>query len=505
VIDLGDTGTDADDLCTTTTYNPNENAWLVDFPSRVETVSLRCGQTPQFPEDAVSDTLTYYVGQHDALPPTTSNPTEVRVAAERPAAGPVYVVAAKSTHDVRGRIRTATDALGNTTTTQYTPAVAGPVTQTVTTTPGPIDGAAGFATTTTFDAWFGRPTKIVDPNNRTTELAYDALGRSIEVWLPNHPRQTYADGTYEFSYLVRNNGPNAVTTKTLAPKGNYVTTKELYDGLLRPRQKQSPAPGGGRLLSDTRYDSHGRAVKATQPYYNSGALDDALWLPTDNVVPGMTIAEFDGAGRPTAQAYLGFGNEKWRTSAEFGGDRVTVTPPRGGTTTTTVNDARGRTVELHQHGPAGADLTRYEYTPAGELAKVTDPGDNIWTYTHDLRGRKTEETDPDRGQATFTYDDADQLVSTTDARGVTLFYEYDNLGRKTVLHKDSVTGDRPRTGPTTPCQTARACPPRRPATRAAPPTRPACSSTRRCTSRPRSRWRSRARRGQSWPASTPRP
>lgn len=441
--DLGDISTDADDLCTTTTYRPNNGSWLIAFPSRVETVSLRCGQTPQFPADAVSDTLTYYDGQTSDLPPTTGNATEVHVAADRPAAAPVYVLTAKATFDQRGRVRTTTDALGNVSTTDYSPAVAGPVTQAVTTTPGPTAGVAGFATTTTFDPLRGKPKKVNDPNDSLTEFAYDAFGRSAEVWLPNRPRTTYADGNFKFSYLVRNNAPTVVTTKRLGPSGtSYVTTNQLLDGMLRLRQKQAPAPGGGRLLTNTRYDSHGRAVGTTRPYYNSGAVDTDLWLPTDNVVPGMTVVEYDGAGRPKKEAFLGNGVEEWHTAIAYGGDRVTVTPPEGGTTTTSITDARGRMVEFRQHGPNGDDITAYEHTPTGELAQVTDPGGNVWTYTYDLRGRKVTETDPDRGQTTHTYDDADHLVSTTDARGAKLFYDYDNLGRKTVLRKDSMTGDR---------------------------------------------------------------
>ncbi|WP_166664400.1 RHS repeat-associated core domain-containing protein [Actinophytocola oryzae] len=442
--DLGDTDTDADDLCTTTTYRPNENAWLIDFPSRVETVSLRCGQAPSFPDDAVSDVLIAYDGQDPNAPPTTGNATAIRTAKERPATDPVYVVSGASTYDARGRTTATTDPLGNTATTAYTPAVAGPVTQIVTTTPGPTAGVAGFATTTTLGALRGQPTKVADANTRTTELAYDALGRSVEVWLPNRPRATFptGNGSYKFSYLIRNNGPNAVTTAKLTPNDNYVSSTELYDGLLRPRQTQTPAPGGGRLLSDTRYDSHGRAVMTTQPYYNNAAVDTELWLPTDNVVPGMTVVEYDGADRPTVQAYLGNGAERWRTTTEYGGDRVTTTPPAGGTRTTVITDARGRTSELRQHGPDGDDVTIYEHTPVGELATVIDPGGNAWTYTYDLRGRKIEEIDPDRGRSTFTYDDAGQLRSTTDANGATLAYEYDNLGRKTVLHRDSVTGLR---------------------------------------------------------------
>jgi RHS repeat-associated protein len=48
--------------------------------------------------------------------------------------------------------------------------------------------------------------------------------------------------------------------------------------------------------------------------------------------------------------------------------------------------------------------------------------------------------DPDKGSSSSVYDDAGQLTSTTDARGVTLAYKYDSLGRKLEQRKDSLGG-----------------------------------------------------------------
>ncbi|MFE9747142.1 RHS repeat-associated core domain-containing protein [Saccharothrix saharensis] len=438
----GDVSTDADDLCTTTTYAPNEENWLIDFPARVESVSIRCGLAPVFPDDAISDIRTSYDRAAAFVKPSKGDITRMEVAVERPATGTRYVVQGTTEYDRHGRITKSTNAAGHSSTTAYTPAVGGPVTQVVSTTPGTAAVPAGLATTTTYQPSRGLPTSIVDPNNRRTELTYDALGRTTEVWLPNRPKTANPDGNLEYGYHISATGPSVVTTTALGPNGNYTTTHELYDGLLRKRQVQAPAPGGGRLLSDSRYDSHGRLVKTTRPYFNDAPVDKNLWLPTDNAVPAMTVIEHDTAGRPVAEVFLGNGTEKWRTTKTYGGDRQTITPPAGGTTTTTISNARGQVVELRQHGPTGYDAGKYTYTPAGDLASVTDAGGNTWSYTYDLRGRRTSETDPDRGRSTTTYDDLGQVRSTTDARGVTLVYDYDALGRRTSLHQDSATGPR---------------------------------------------------------------
>lgn len=442
VSELGDESTPDDDLCTTTTYNPNTTAWLINFPTRVETVSRACGETPVFPADAVADTRTFYDGQTSTAPPTEGNATTAQTASSRPAAGPVYVITGTAEYDAHGRTTAVTDALGNTTTTDFTPAVGGPTTQVVTTSPGTENVPEGLVTTTTFDPRRGVPTAVVDPNEFRTDLAYDALGRTSQVWLASRPKSVYATGSYRFTYDIRQNAPNAVTTTAVNHIGGFVTTTDLYDGLLRKRQSQTPAVGGGRLLTDIRYDSHGRPTRVTQPYYNSSTVGTQLWLPLDNSVPGAHVTSFDGAGRVVSTAFHGFGQQRWETTTSYGGDRITLTPPPGGTATTTITDARGRTTEQRQHNPTGHDTTTYTYTPAGQVATVTDPGENTWTYGYDLRGRKITENDPDRGESTYTYDNADQLTSSTDARGITLAYSYDDLGRKTAVHRNTPTGTR---------------------------------------------------------------
>lgn len=436
VNDLGDMGTPADDRCNTTTYVPNTTNWLLSYPSGTETVSVHCGQPPRYPDDVIGAARTSYDGQAPGLAPTKGNATRSDVADAYANGEPVYTTVATSTYDDHGRVRTATDALGNTTTTAYTPTKGGPVTQTTVTTPPTIAVPAGLVTKTAFDPAFGQPTRITDPNNRNIEITYDALGRRTEVWLTNLRRSGNPEGNFRFTYEVHNDAPTVVTTRALGPNGEYVTSKELYDGLLRKRQTQTPAEGGGRLLTDVRYDSQGRAYKTTQPYFNNADIDNTLWVASDVEVPGLTRTEYDGASRPIAQIYQAGAVEKWRTTIAPDGDRVSVTPPAGGTPTTTITDARGQTVELRQFTAAASyETTRYKYTPAGKLAEVTDPGGNTWRYTYDLRGRQTRAEDPDKGATTFRYDNADRIESTTDARTVTLANTYDTLGRKTGLYQ----------------------------------------------------------------------
>ncbi|MCC8250035.1 polymorphic toxin-type HINT domain-containing protein [Saccharothrix luteola] len=426
-----------DAKCSTTTYVRNTGAWVLALPSRVQTVGAACDKTPVFPDHAISDLRTSYDGQDFGVAPTKGDITRTEQLAEHPASGPVYVTTSTATYDGYGRPLTVTDPLNRTTKTAYTPTTGGPVTKVVLTNP------AGFETATEFEPAWGVPTKATDANLRVDESAYDALGRLTDSWLPNRPRAGNTPNT-SFTYLVRNDAPTAVTTKTIGPNGRYTSSVVLHDGLLRPRQSQAPAVGGGRLLADTRYDSHGRPWKSTRPYYNSGAVDTDLWSAADSAVPGMTTTEYDGAGRTTASVFRVTGDEKWRATTGYGGDRVYRTPPPGGTATTVVNDAHGRTAELWQHKgatPTGEhDTTKYTYTVGGQLATTVDPAGNTWSWTYDQRGRMIHAKDPDKGDGYSTYDAAGQLLSTTDSTGQKLVHGYDVLGRRTTLHRDSTTG-----------------------------------------------------------------
>lgn len=437
VDDLGDVGTAADDLCTRVSYVRNTTRWLLSLPSRIRTHAVRCATTPS-PAHTVTDRYTSYDGLARGAVPTVGDPTRVEVLDRFDDDQPVHVTESTATHDVHGRVTETADALGRRTRTAYTPTTGGPTTATVVTDP------MGFTTTTALEPAAGQPVRVTDVNGRRTDTAHDPLGRVVAVWTPDRPRGPGVEAAHRFSYLVRRDAPTVVTSTRIGPNGTYVSSKQTYDGQLRLRQTQEPAAGGGRLLTDTRYDSQGRTYKVTSPYFNDAPLDDDLWRASDVEVPGLTETRFDGAGRPVESIFKGGAAAKWRTTTRYGGDRVHVTPPAGGTPTTTVTDARGRRTALHQYRGDSADgpaeVTGYAYDPAGQLTAITDPAGNRWRYRYDLRGRQVWVDHPDKGEASLTYDPAGQLATVTDARGRTLRYAYDSLGRPLNVRSDGTGG-----------------------------------------------------------------
>ncbi|MEU4769289.1 RHS repeat-associated core domain-containing protein [Actinosynnema sp. NPDC023794] len=438
VDDLGDTAVTGDEKCVRTTYEPrNTTAWLLSYPHRVETHAVPCAVNPETEKEVVGDEKTSYDHQAHGTAPTKGRATQVEQLKTWTASARTYLVTSRSTYDAHGRVKETWDVKGNRSHTTYTPETGGPTTGTTSV------NAFGWATTTTLAPAWGSATKVVDPNGRTTELAYDPLGRLTDVWLPGRARSATASMHYD--HLIRKDGPVAVTTSHLNHSGSYTTFHTLYDGLLRHRQTQSPEAGtqGGRIVMDTFYDTAGRAWKTNDAYIANGAPGTDLFLPHgDNVIPAQAQKRFDGAGRETASIFYKLGVEQWRTTTRYGGDRIDVAPPAGGTATSTVTNAQGRTTALRQyHGPAPSgtfDVTTYGYTRKGELETVTDPAGNHWRHDYDLRGRNKTVTDPDKGTTTNGYNDAGELISVTDADSKTLTFSYDAIGRKTGMYDGSV-------------------------------------------------------------------
>ncbi|MCY9785219.1 hypothetical protein KIK06_15145 [Nocardiopsis sp. EMB25] len=438
VHDQGDVADPDDDRCTNTTYARNTSAHLLSLVAQTRTVAADCEATASV-DDVITHTRTLYDGGAFGDTPTQGRPTQTQRVADYDGTTPVFQTVTATEFDDYGRAVSVTDAENNTTTTDYTAALAGGHDTKVETT-NPL----GHVTVEEYDAR-SQVIAETDADGNTTELAYDPLGRLTDVWLADRKRELGFTPSLRFEYQVAKDTPTTVTTHALNADGDYTTSYKILDGFLRQRQTQAPAPGGGRVVTDTFYDSRGNTVTERDPYYNAEVPSSALFIVANaDEIPRWTRTVYDGADRATDTIHMSRGVEQWRTSVEHQGDRTLTTAPEGGTGTTSITDARGQVVEVRKHNseqPTGEyDTTSYTHTARGELETVTDPGGNTWTYTYDLLGRKITEDDPDTGVTTMVYDDLDRVVETTDARGQVLHTTYDALGRTTHLREDSATG-----------------------------------------------------------------
>ncbi|MEV4461210.1 RHS repeat-associated core domain-containing protein [Microbispora sp. NPDC049633] len=464
----GDTAKSGDETCTRVWYARDDAKGLNSLVSRTRVVGRACSVKEadlSLPADSatsgdvLSDTATVYddtaaTGWSASRKPVTGDATWTGRATgyppavtgdDRPPTG--WQRVESTTYDALGRPLTVTDAGGNPTTTAYTPAGAGVLTKTVET------NAKQQKTTTFLDGTRGLPERTYDPDNGKTEQTYDALGRLTGVWLPDRSKDGGQTPTYAYSYVYQRGKAPAIGSSAVKSSTTASWSYEIFDSLLRPMQTQRPTPNGGRLLTDTRYDSRGLAYETYADIFDTEQTPNATYTREEyGEAPKQTNLVFDGAGRQVRATFLSYGVEKWTTTTTHTGDSTAVSAVTGGTATRTVTDALGRTVERREYNsPSPADTqwgalasdgytsTSFTYRPDDKELTVTGPDGAKWSYTYDLFARQTGIGDPDKGASTVRYTALDQTDTVTGANGTVLLYGYDELGRKTGLWSGSRT------------------------------------------------------------------
>ncbi|MFD3542192.1 ricin-type beta-trefoil lectin domain protein [Streptomyces sp. NPDC058662] len=434
-----------DQSCTTTTYVHNTAAHLIGLPQSVRGTAGTCAQAGT--GTLLSNTRTSY----DALnafgtAPVKGLPFQTDT---QDGAGTGWITTGRFEYDALGRVLKSYDPAGNAITTAFTPPTGPAFSQSTT-------NALTHKSSGKFDPGRGLVLEVTDQNNRKITSGYDPLGRTTAVWTPSqNPATDKARQT--FDYQISEHEPPAVTSRALRDNGTYETSVEIYDGLLRPRQTQSEAPGGGRVVSDKLYNANGTVRQTNNNYYAEGEPDRSIFVPeTVFHVPNATATAYDGLGRSVRSTTLYDGTPHHSDVTAYGGDWTIErsgmsadgsAPLPGSQASKTWTDALNRTVLIQKY--TAPDLTTwnntaYAYDVRGKLSKVTDANNNVWTSSYDARGRLTGSTDPDMGSATFGYNNLDQQVWAENAAGKRTHSIYDKLGRKTETREDSATG--PLTG-----------------------------------------------------------
>nr|WP_240124430.1 RHS repeat-associated core domain-containing protein [Streptomyces sp. MUM 136J] len=466
--DYGQRGLGGDESCTRTWYARNAALGITNLVSRTLTVARSCSTSftsLSLPTntatrgDVLSDTATVYdeagaTGWSAVQQPTKGEPTWTGRATGYASTADSngdrlptdWQTLATTTYDGLGRPLAVTDTVGHTIATAYTPADAGPLTRTVKTVP------KGFHTVNFLDPRRGLVLRTYDANLKKTEQSYDALGRVTGVWLPNRNAGTQSPNK-KFAYHLDNTSASWVSISTLTNGETYNTGYALYDALLRPLQTQTPTPQGGRLLTDTRYDTRGLAYRTYADVFDTTSTPDGTYARSSfGSAPQLTESLYDGAGRPTISSLYVYGTKKWSTTATYTGDSTASTALDGGSAQRTITDIRGRIIETRSYAgtnPADADFgagpgtphtsTTFSYAVDGKQKSITGPDGATWSYSYDLFGRQRTAVDPDKGTATSEYNSFDQVIKSTDARGSSILTEYDELGRTTGTWAGSKT------------------------------------------------------------------
>ncbi|MFD0817340.1 RHS repeat-associated core domain-containing protein [Micromonospora zhanjiangensis] len=460
------------DQCTSLAYAPvNVGKNLVGLVSETESVSVACGGFTQGtpasvpgsvntltapssvnrPAQVVSDERTYYDDETFTTTfPQTAKPTRGLVTMSRKAVdwtggAYTYQTISQAKFDSYGRPIEARDGNANVTLTSYQANSVGLTTGTT------VTNALGQVASTTSNPKRGQPRTTTDPNGVITIQEYDALGRATSVWLNSRP--TSATPNYKFTYQLLKSGVTATTTQKLSESGGHQDSTTIFDAALRPRQTQAITPQGGRMVTDTFYDTRGWIRETYNGWWDKSTTPNTTLVSAPDLhekVPSQTQNTYDGLGRAVITVSAKFGLPISTTTTVYNGDRTTVIPPRGGVVNTTVTDPLGRTKELQEYTATPTlntptdiftgtfsvtggttTVTKYGYDAHGNRATLTDAGSNTWTATYNLLGQLVSKADPDNGTATLAYDDNGNLQQSTDARGKTVSFTYDKLNRKT--------------------------------------------------------------------------
>ena len=475
--------------CTTITYTaPNTTSNLVGLVAETETDSVACsgfteGSASSAPAalntlgapssvtaaQVVSATQTLYDDPSFSTTfPQAAAPTEGLVTMVRKASGGApgsftWQTESRSTYDAYGHVADSYDADGNETITATTYNSAGLATG------AKVTNALTQSTTTTLDPTRGLTLTSTDPNGVVTTTYYDALGRLVDVWKDSRATTTPANTIY--TYTVSDDSLSGVTTQTLNDELGYATSVTIDDSLGRVRQTQTPTAKGGRLITDTFYDSRGWVYKKNTNYWDSTTtptITGPLYSWPDYQVPDQDQYTLDGLDRTVVDTSLDDSQVKSTTTTVYNGDTTTVIPPTGGTVTATSTDPFGRTTSVSQYTTAPTlntpsntfngiwsvtngtqDTTSYGYDGHGNQNTTSNAG-STWTSVYNLLGQITSKTDPDAGTSTMVYDPDGNLLQSQNADGNDTSTTYDALGRKLATYDAPTNGQTAYTSTTSP-------------------------------------------------------
>ncbi|MEZ4488774.1 MAG: RHS repeat-associated core domain-containing protein [Cyanobacteriota/Melainabacteria group bacterium] len=271
----------------------------------------------------------------------------------------------------------------------------------------------------------GQPLEVWD-GVEVTRYTYDGLGRQIRVEFPEHNRvETDYDGVnrvtqirtfpkitgatlYE-SFTYSHPTWNKWATHT-DPKG--ITTSRTYDGYGRLLTQTGPAVSGGTPVENWTYNAYGQLASHTDA---TGVSTHYYYFQSE-----LTSMVVDEGGLNLTTSY----------THDTVGNKVTVTNPRGKTSTFTYDVLR-RILSETSPSPFSYVVSRTYDQVGNELTTSRPIGFNTQTTTRTFSntGKLTQVIDP-LGKYTWNYYDGyDRLTSTLDAEFRNTQFEYDTSNR----------------------------------------------------------------------------
>lgn len=301
----------------------------------------------------------------------------------------------------------------------------------------------------------GRLTKTRDANDVFSDTYYDVFGREVKQVAPGDTLQyptveiEYRDYQGDIDDDGELDADEIAYIKTMAREvSDQVGTIESYsyiDGLGRTIQTITEGEDVDEdsiwLASDAWYyiENNESVQELSSPHTVSGTSFSRSVSPTgETTVSKSYLDSSKGAVTET----IAFNDED--TEYTYKHQFTTISRDANNNYNKIITNGLGNVIELidytgsYPYGSIYKTNKLYYNTATGALLRgIENAGGETEVekiYTYDDMGRLLTETDPDRGTTdsgitTYTYDDNSNLLRLTDAKGQTIEYVYDVLGR----------------------------------------------------------------------------
>ena len=269
-----------------------------------------------------------------------------------------------------------------------------------------VTNALGQETNITAHDANGRPLTIVDANNTTTTLTYDARGRLLTRTVDGQTTTFVYDGVGNITQTTLPNGSLLINEYDAAQRLTAVEDN------LGNRTEYTLDTLGNRTQEDVE-DPLGTLTRTMSRTYNS---------------LNRLIETMGGEGQTTTFGYDANGNQMTITVDPTGLNQQTAQAFDGLNRLSTTTDANN-------------GITTYGYDARDNLTSVTDAEGLVTSYTYNDVDDLIIQISPDTDTSTFGYDDAGNRLRQTDARNVTTYYTYDVLNRLTIIDYADNTQD----------------------------------------------------------------
>jgi RHS repeat-associated protein len=308
--------------------------------------------------------------------------------------------------------------------------------------PKSATNALGQAAYTQYDYYTSKVVNYEDANGQVAAYEYkDALDRLTKTIPPSGGGQVineYGDTTGNLSVKVRRQIDGSVWDEDVT----------YFDGLGRTVKSQSH-DAQGDVFSENVYDALGRICKTITPHRSD---EEVHWIET-SYDPLGRVKEVSSPKVANESTPAKLKSEYSAAATSNGTGLVTVGINQADKMSRSITNALGEIIRFDESndsndlGPIDnpTQATYYTYDTVGNPRKVVQ-GQQQRYFLYDSLGRlirvrqPEQDTNPDLAMIDpvtgnsdwstgFTYDSNGNVLTTTDAKGVTTSFEYDELGR----------------------------------------------------------------------------